>query len=188
MAKHPSKPIVTWELMVVDGHKSRMFSAANTKATIQIIVLYSQTLIDASDLILDAQEFRYSEPSDYIGLNDSTQNVWYADIGCTITSDVLDNILNPGIADQPGADVTCVNLNTNTPSSTAIKMNYQGWTGTWSPTRLWVGNIDDGGNNGQYHGDYTSDGIATWSNVAGTVGVYFGPTGRYYTSVAFWVR
>jgi large repetitive protein len=144
--------------------------------------------LDASDLILDAVEFRYSEPSDYTGLNDSTQNVWYADIGCTITSDVLYNILNPGIANQPGADVNCVNLNTNTPSSTAIKMNYQGWTGTWSPTRLWVGNIDDNGNNGQYHGNYVSDGIATWSNVSGTVGVYYGPTGQNYTSVAFWVR
>ncbi len=144
--------------------------------------------VDASDLILDAVEFRYSEPYDYTNLDDSTQNVWYADVGCEINADVLDNILNPGIADQPGADIACTNLNTGTPSTTAVKMNYQGWTGSWYPTRLWVGLVDDTSGDGNYHGDYTTNGVATWSNVSGTLGIYYGPAGRNYTSVAFWVR
>jgi len=67
-------------------------------------------------------------------------------------------------------------------------MNYQGWTGTWSPIRLWVGSIADPNNDGTYSGNYGADGIATWSNVNGTMGIYYGPAGRNYTSVAFWIR
>ena len=144
--------------------------------------------VDASMLLLDSAEFRYSEPYDYTNLADSTQNAWYSDISCIITTPVLNNILNPGIANQPGANIDCTNLNTGNLSATAIKMNYQGWPGSWYPTRLWVGNVDDNGNNGQYHGNYVTDGIATWSNISGTAGVYYGPANRYNTSVAFWVR
>ena len=144
--------------------------------------------VDASMLLLDSTEFRYSEPYDYSNLVDSTQNAWYSDISCVISTPVLNNILNPGIANQPGANIDCTNLNTGNLSTTAIKMNYQGWPGSWYPTRLWVGNIDDNGNNGQYHGNYVSDGVATWSNISGTAGVYYGPANRYNTSVAFWVR
>ena len=141
--------------------------------------------VDASNLILEATEFRYSEP--LTASPDSTQDSWYADVSCVISSGVLYNILHPGMQDQISAPIVCTNMVTGLVSTTAVQMNYQGWSGGWFAHRLWVGTNPDA--YGATHGDYATHGIATWKHYTGNIpGVYYGPSGRYYTSVAFSVR
>ena len=141
--------------------------------------------VDASQLLLLASEFRYSDQLN--DPSDSRFDYWNADIACTLTSDALNNIQNPGYLDQVSAAVTCRDLHTDTISTSAIYMNYEGWNGCWGTPRLWVGYNPAYG--GYTHGDYVTHGVATWRcNSSPFSGSYYGPSGTNYASVAFWLR
>ena len=146
--------------------------------------------IDASTLIQSASEFRYSEPS--VNTNDPQFAEWTYDFRCAITDDVRSSIANPGSANQPDVPIECTNVNTGVISTSATRMNYQGWTGgEWNPVspRLSVHATADAP---QFHGDYCVDCVVTWKKLDHTDGIYSGPSsgtepwGGY--SVAFWVR
>ena len=141
--------------------------------------------VDASDLLLLATEFRYSDNSN--DPSDSLFDYWNADISCTLTSDALTNIQNPGYLDQVSAPVTCVDLNTDTVSHNC---------NLYELSRLeWL--LDTCKIVGRYQllplEVMPMEATPLWCchlEMAPSPfsGVYYGPSGSYYASVAFWLR
>ena len=165
-----------------DNSYSAVFSTLNSG-----FVGVGSFKVDASELVFSAEELRYSEPAESTAETPSTTNSWAHDFTCELSSQVLANIIDPGLMDQPAASISCTNLNTGSVSANAVLMNYQAWTGCWSEPRLWIGSDEEAHN--YYHGNYCTDCVVTWKCSNNTIqGTYQAPSGNYNQAVAFWLR